>query len=168
MNSELIPTILDRPNIPGQDINLTSYPFVMSNSQWYIKCMKITFITGNAGKAEEVSRYLGLEIDHHSLDLEEIQSLDLEEIVKDKALRAYSKIGKPVLVEDVSFVFHALGKLPGPLIKWFLKELENEGLCRLIDGKDRRCTAKVCYGFCDGETVHLFDGSMSGTISDSP
>jgi len=33
MNSELIPTILDRPNIPGQDINLTSYPFVMSNSQ---------------------------------------------------------------------------------------------------------------------------------------
>ncbi|MEI6041979.1 MAG: non-canonical purine NTP pyrophosphatase [bacterium] len=130
--------------------------------------MKITFITGNAGKAEEVSRYLGLEIDHHSLDLEEIQSLDLEEIVKDKALRAYSKIGKPVLVEDVSFVFHALGKLPGPLIKWFLKELENEGLCRLIDGKDRRCTAKVCYGFCDGETVHLFDGSMSGTISDSP
>lgn len=130
--------------------------------------MKITFITGNAGKAEEVSRYLGLEIDHHSLDLEEIQSLDLEEVVKDKAMHAYEKIGKPVLVEDVSFVFHAFGKLPGPFIKWFLKELDNEGLCRLVDGKDRHCIATVCYGYCDGEKVHLFDGSMAGTISDSP
>jgi XTP/dITP diphosphohydrolase len=130
--------------------------------------MKITFITGNPGKAEEVSRYLGMEIDHHSLDLEEIQSLDLDEVVKDKVVRAYEKIGNPVLVEDVSLVFHGMGKLPGPLIKWFLKELENDGLCRLVDGKDRSCTATVCYGFHDGEKVHLFEGSMTGTIVDSP
>ena len=130
--------------------------------------MKITFITGNAGKAEEVSRYLGTPIEHHSLDLDEIQSLDLEEIVKDKVMRAYEKLGTPVLVEDVSLVFNALGKLPGPLIKWFTKELENEGLCRLADGKDRHCIATVCYGFYNGSTVRLFSGSMAGTIADSP
>ena len=130
--------------------------------------MKITFITGNAGKAKEVSMYLGIPIEHRSLDLDEIQSLDLEEIVKDKVMRAYEKIGTPVLVEDVSFVFNALGKLPGPLIKWFTKELENEGLCRLVDGKDRHCVATVCYGFYDGEKVRLFSGSMAGTIADSP
>ena len=128
--------------------------------------MKISFITGNAGKAEEVGRYLKTPIEHKSLDLHEIQSLDSEEIVKDKAERAYKIIKKPVLVEDVSFVFHAYGKLPGPLIKWFEHELGNEGLCRLLDGKDRSCTATVCYGFHDGKKVHIFTGSMEGTVSE--
>ena len=113
--------------------------------------MKIVLITGNAGKAEEVSRYLKIPIEHQSLDLNEIQSLDLEEIVKDKASRAFKEIGKPVLVEDVSFTFHSLGKLPGPLIKWFQKELENEGLCRLIDGKDRSCKQRCVTDFMMGK-----------------
>ncbi len=130
--------------------------------------MKITFITGNMGKVKEVSHYLGIPLDHQKIDLDEIQSLDIEEVVKDKATRAYEKVGKPVLVEDNSFVFHALGKLPGPLIKWFLGELKNEGLCRLVDGKDRSCTATVCYGFHDGKEIHLFSGSMAGTVAQSP
>lgn len=130
--------------------------------------MNITLITGNLGKADEVSRYLGMKIEHQELDLEEIQSLDLEEIVKDKAMRAFEKIKKPVLVEDVSFVFYSLGKLPGPFIKWFQKELGNDGLCRLVDGKDRSCVATVCYGFCDGTDVKFFEGSMEGNIAENP
>lgn len=130
--------------------------------------MNITLITGNLGKVGEVSRYLGMEIEHQELDLEEIQSLDLEEIVKDKAMRAFEKIKKPVLVEDVSFVFHSLGKLPGPFIKWFQKELSNDGLCRLVDGKDRSCVATVCYGFCDGTDVKFFEGSMEGNVAENP
>lgn len=134
--------------------------------------MKITLITGNLGKVEEVKRYLGampnIEIDHRHVDLEEIQSLDVKEIVNDKAMRAYEKIGMPVLVEDVSLVFNSMGKLPGPFIKWFLQELKSDGLCRLMDGKDRGCIATVCYGFCDGQTVQLFSGEMRGVVADSP
>jgi len=130
--------------------------------------MKITLITGNIGKADEVKRYLGIPIEHHSLNLDEIQSLDVEEIVRDKTQRAFEKLGHPVLVEDVSFVFHALGKLPGPLIKWFSNELGNDGLCRLVDGKDRSCTATVCYGLHDGKEIRLFHGSMKGSVADSP
>ncbi|MBI2047599.1 MAG: non-canonical purine NTP pyrophosphatase, partial [Parcubacteria group bacterium] len=63
---------------------------------------KITFITSNNSKAAEVSRYLGFPVRHISLELHEIQSLDLEEIVREKVLLAYEKIQKPVLVEDVS------------------------------------------------------------------
>ncbi len=128
----------------------------------------ITLITSNAGKATEVSRYIGFPIDHLSLDLHEIQSLDLEEIVKEKAASAYEKVKIPVLVEDVSLVFSALGNLPGPLIKWFEKELGLEGLARLLDGKDRSCTATVCYGYHDGKNVHLVSGSMAGHIADHP
>ena len=130
--------------------------------------MKLTFITGNAGKAEAMYRYLGMPIDHEKLDLDEIQSLDLEEIVKDKVTRAYEIVKKPVIVEDVSFVFHAYNKLPGPFIKWFLKELGNDGLCHLLHDKDRKCVATVCYGLHDGKEIKLFSGSMEGTVAMSP
>lgn len=128
----------------------------------------ITLITGNLGKVEEAERYLGLPLTHIALDIEEIQSLDSEVIVRDKAERAYKAVGKPVLVEDVSFVMHALGGLPGPLIKWFEKELGNEGICRLVDGKDRSVTASVTYGYHDGEKVHIVRGEMKGSVPDHP
>lgn len=130
--------------------------------------MKITFITGNLGKVEEASRYLGILMDHQKLDLDELQTLDIEEIVRHKALQAFELVKTPILVEDSALVFHSLGKLPGPLIKWFEKEIGNEGLCRLVDGKDRTCTATACYGFYDGKNFEFFTGSMDGSVSDTP
>lgn len=131
--------------------------------------MDITFITGNKGKVAQVNRILNTPIKHKSLDLSEIQSLDLKEIVTHKAKEAFRILQSPVLVEDVGLVFTALNKLPGPLIKWFLKELENEGLCRLLDGyPTREASGEVVYGLCDGETVHLFSGVAKGTIAMGP
>ena len=53
-----------------------------------------------------------MEVLHEKIDLDEIQSLDLREIVEHKVRQAYEKIKKPVLVEDTSLRFEALGKLP--------------------------------------------------------
>ncbi|NTW13750.1 MAG: non-canonical purine NTP pyrophosphatase [Candidatus Moranbacteria bacterium] len=128
----------------------------------------ITFITGNPGKVNEVRRYLDYDIDHIPLDLPEIQSLSSRDIVEDKAWRAYREIGRPVLVEDVSFVVHSLGGLPGPLIKWFEKAIGLEGLCRMADGKDRSCTASILYGYCDGKRVLFAEGEMRGIVADMP
>lgn len=130
--------------------------------------MEITFITGNLGKVKQVEHYLNHPLNHQKLDLPEIQSLDLEEIVRGKAEAAYAILGKPVLVEDTSLTFHALGRLPGPLIKWFLEELDNEGLARLLDGKDRRATAQVCFGYHDGSNCHFFSAEIPGQIVDTP
>lgn len=130
---------------------------------------KLTFITGNAGKAKYLSDYFHLPVDHVKLDLHEIQSLDLKEVVEDKARRAYEIVHSPVLVEDVSLTFTALKSLPGPLIKWFLETLENEGLCRLLDKfEDRSALAEVEFAICDDTGVHTFRGAMEGAISDSP
>lgn len=131
--------------------------------------MEITFITGNAGKAKYLADYFHLPIDHLKLDLAEIQSLDLHAIVEDKAKRAYDLIKTPVLVEDVSLTFMALKKLPGPLIKWFLETLGNDGLCRLLDGAhDRNARAEVEFAICDANGVHTFNGSGEGVIADKP
>ncbi|MSU74325.1 non-canonical purine NTP pyrophosphatase [Candidatus Kaiserbacteria bacterium] len=130
---------------------------------------KLTFITGNAGKAKYLSDYFHLPVDHVKLDLQEIQSLDLREVVEDKAKRAFDIVQSPVLVEDVSLTFTTLKALPGPLIKWFLETLGNDGLCRLLDAYDNRsAVAEVEFAICDETGVHTFGGSMQGTIADSP
>lgn len=128
--------------------------------------MPITFITSHAKKAEEISWHLGFAVSHQKLDLPEIQSLDPHGVVDAKAREAYRLLQQPVLVEDFSLRFEALGKLPGPLIKWFLQELKAEGLCRLLDGHmSRTAYAQTCFGFCDETGVQIFDGVMKGTIT---
>ena len=131
--------------------------------------MTITFITGNKSKAEQLGLHLNYPVTHKKLDLTEIQSLDLEKIIERKAKEAYKQINTPVLVEDTSLIFRPLGRLPGPLIKWFLAELDNEGLCRILDGyEDRSALAKVCFGLYDGKELKMFRGEMKGTIAKSP
>lgn len=129
----------------------------------------ITFITGNASKAEQLSRHLDHPVAHRKMDLAEIQSLDLKEIIKHKAKEAYQCVENIVLVEDTSLTFHALGRLPGPLIKWFLTELNNDGLCKILDSySDRGALAEVCFGLYDGEELRIFDGQMEGVIASKP
>ncbi len=62
----------------------------------------ITFITGNQNKADYLSKFLDISLAHCKIDLDEIQSLSLSEIVEHKVKQAYSIIKKPVLVEDTS------------------------------------------------------------------
>jgi non-canonical purine NTP pyrophosphatase (RdgB/HAM1 family) len=132
--------------------------------------MEITFITGHAKKAEQLSWHLDYPVSHQKLDLPEIQSLDPVEVVTHKALEAYRAVGKPVLVEDISISFRALGKLPGTLIKWFLQELNPEGLCRLLDGYETRdAVVSPCFALCtDGKDVKIFSAEMPGVISEKP
>ena len=66
---------------------------------------KITFITGNEAKLRQLKQHLSIDVDYTKLDLPEIQSLNLEEIVKDKAERAFAFLRGPVLVEDVSLKY---------------------------------------------------------------
>lgn len=81
---------------------------------------KLTFITNNVRKAKYLSDYFHMPVKRIKLDLKEIQSVNLKEVVEDKARRAYEILKYPVLVEDVSLTFRLLKSLPSPLIKWFL------------------------------------------------
>src|SRR3989344_3997962 len=117
---------------------------------------KIFFVTGNAGKAKYLADYFHIPVDHVKLDLPEIQSFNLRAIVTDKAAKAHllikqAVIAQPVLVEDVSLSCEGLGGLPGPFVKWFLEAVGREGICRLLDGKDRSAVATVAYCLSDGQ-----------------
>ena len=56
---------------------------------------EVTFITGNQKKADYLAKYLGFPVKHHKLDLDEIQSLDLREIVEHKMRQAYEAVKGP-------------------------------------------------------------------------
>lgn len=130
---------------------------------------KLTFITGNNAKAKYLSDYFDLSVEHRKIEnLHEIQSLDLDEIVKEKAKAAFKITKSPVLVEDVSLVFKAYKELPGPLVKWFLETLGNQGLCNLLKSKDKSALAKVSFCYCDGNNVKVFTGERKGSIAEKP
>src|SRR5262249_20796025 len=97
---------------------------------------KVTFITGNQGKADYLARYLGHPVDHQKVDVDELQSMDLKVIVEHKVRQAYNIVKSPVLVEDVSLEFKALGGLPGPFIKFFEHSMNYQEICDLLEGKD--------------------------------
>ncbi len=128
----------------------------------------VTFITSNESKAAYLAKYLGLDIQRRTLALEELQSLDLLSITTHKARLAFAKVRSPVLVEDVALEFHAFGRLPGPLIKWFLQEMDMASICALLDHKDRSATAKSLFVLYDGVVLKTFEGSLEGRIAERP
>ncbi|KAI8851802.1 putative inosine triphosphate pyrophosphatase [Chytridium lagenaria] len=142
----------------------------------------ITFVTGNANKLREVQAIISASAPHillrnEALDLPELQAKSTREVTIDKCKRASEALnGAPVLVEDTSLCFEALGGLPGPYIKWFLDTLGHEGLNRMVDGfegksdmegKDVRAAYALCtFGYCPGkgQDVVIFEGKTDGRI----
>jgi len=58
------------------------------------------FATSNHQKLKEFESILGIKLNHSDLDLDEIQSVDVEEVAIHKAKQAYELLKEPVIVED--------------------------------------------------------------------
>jgi len=131
---------------------------------------KATFMTGNADKAAYLERMLGLPINHFKADLDEIQSLSLDEIVTHKVKQAYEIVKSPVIVEDVSLGFDDFGGLPGPFVKFFVGSEDGlEKICRIADTLPTRKATAVCvFGYYDGKRLELLRGNLHGTIAEHP
>ncbi len=129
----------------------------------------LTFITSSANKLSEVERILGRPLTQASLPLEEIQAIDLEPVVRHKAHQAYDQLGRPVLVEDTGLAFTAWNGLPGALIKWFLRALGPNGICKLLrDETNRAATATTLFAYYDGTDYHIFSGTVTGVVPEAP
>lgn len=127
-----------------------------------------TYITGNQHKADYLAKYLGYPIEYKKIDLDEIQSMDLKEIIRHKVMQAYDVVKEPVVVEDTSLEFKALGGLPGPFIKHFIAQMPEKDICALVNGKDRSARARCMIGYFDGENEAYFEGGMDGKVAEKP
>lgn len=131
----------------------------------------ITFVTGNKKKLEEVIAILGdslpFSIVSAKIDLPELQGADPVEVSIEKCRLAAAQVQGPVLVEDTSLCFNALGGLPGLYIKWFLEKIGHEGLNNLLAAyPDKSGYAQCIFSFSlgPGHTPVAFVGRTPGTI----
>lgn len=130
-----------------------------------MKLSDLVIVTTNQNKLAEVNQILGTNHQVFKIDIPEIQSLDLDEVITHKVKEAYRKIKKPVLVEDVSLAVKALGGLPGPFIKFFLNTLGTEGTAALVKGRRTSTTAMAAVAIFDGKILKIFKGQVKGTLS---
>ena len=128
--------------------------------------MNLHLVTSNPNKFQELSELLEFNLTHVELDLQEIQTTDLYELVKFKLRQAYEHVQAPVIVEDTSLYFEAWNELPGPLVKFFLKNISLSGMVMALDEfNNNLASAACCLGFTkDGKIMHLFEGKVKGNI----
>ncbi len=128
---------------------------------------KLVLVSGNSAKVAEVERILQIPIERVNKDIEEIQSMDPEIIILHKLNEAFKLVGKPVIVDDVSFEVEIWNGFPGPLIKWLLEAKNDPSLMlRMLKGEaNRNAIARLFVGFHDGNKSHVFEGEVRGIIS---
>lgn len=130
--------------------------------------MTITFITGNGGKFAEAAAVLeGIELRQEKLHLPEIQSLNPEEVLREKLIAAKAHGIVPCVVEDSSLTLNCLNdQLPGPFIKWFEDALGIDGIFELTQKyRNDRARIHTHVGFLDeAGAMHFFSASMEGRI----
>ena len=126
---------------------------------------RFVLVTGNRGKVAEARIAIGEDLEAVALDLPEIQSLDLGEILREKAEEAWRRIGRPLVIEDVSLELAALNGFPGPLVKWMLQALGPEGLARAAATLgDAQATARCGLFYKDAERTVMAEGVSEGTL----
>jgi len=130
-----------------------------------MKISDITVVTTSRDKLVEINKILGTNHKISKIEIPEIQSLNLDEVITEKAKTAYKLIKKPVLVEDVSLQMKALKGLPGTFIKFFLNTLGTEGTVALVKNKKTDTKVTDAIAIYDGKNLKVFKGTVYGTLS---
>jgi XTP/dITP diphosphohydrolase len=133
--------------------------------------MRLRFLSGNRNKIAEAKAILspaGFELIPVEKKLDEIQSGDVELLVRDKCIKAFRLIGRPVFVEHTGLYIEALNGFPGGLTRVFWDTLGAERVAKLFGREDGRAVARTRIGYCDGRCVHQFEGEVSGTLARAP
>lgn len=129
-------------------------------------------MSGNAHKITEVQRILapvGVDVVPVSRRLEELQTEDVESLVRDKLAKAFETIGRPLFVEHTGLYLSGLNGLPAGLTQIFWDRLQADRFADLVAGLgDAKVTAKTILGYCDGHKIHLFEGAIDGTVPRTP
>ena len=131
--------------------------------------MKLIFLTWNSGKLQEAQDILWSEIESLDIDLPEIQTISVQEVIEHKAKEWYKILKKPLIVEDTGLEIEAWNSLPGALIKWFIKTVDNEWIIKMMaDFANRNARAVTYVGYFDWQKLEIFSWEIKWKIADSP
>lgn len=103
------------------------------------------------------------------VDIDEIQGEDPEIIIKDKAIKAFKLLQKPVVVTDDSWLIPALNGFPGPYMKsinqWFIP---NDFINLMKNKTNRSIILHKALAYADENEIVTFQSDVLGKIADKP
>lgn len=132
------------------------------------KQTEVRFVSGNAHKIAEAKNILssaGISVVSSSVKIDELQIADIEQLVRDKALKAFEEVGRPLFVEHTGLHLSQLNDLPGGLTQVFWDTLRADQFAALFGTAPNfaaRASTRIAY--CDGRKIHQFVGELSGAI----
>lgn len=135
--------------------------------------MRITFVTGNEGKATEIRDALndtGVTVRREDIDLVEIDHEDVGAVAERKARDAYDAVvgDGPVMVDDTGLYIPGLNGFPGSHAGYAYKRLGCEGILRLMEDVDERSATfrtVIAVYLPDEDRVVRLAGRCAGTIT---
>jgi len=125
------------------------------------------FVSSNNYKYQEAKKILdsfGINLGFFKSNLEEIQSNSIKEISSKKAIDAFSKYKKPLIVEDAGLFIDSLDGFPGPYSSYVFKTIGNKGILNLLKQK-RKAKFVSVVTYCDKNILKTFDSKLFGSIS---
>ena len=134
--------------------------------------MQLICATGNTqkfGVGQTILRDVGIELVQMAVDIDEIQGEDPVPVLRDKALRAYGVIQKPLVVSDDWWDIPALRGFPGAYMKSMNHWFEPDDFIALMRGKtDRRIILHAYLAYTDGKDVWIFSNILPGIVVEEP
>jgi len=148
----------------------------------------IIFITENVSKYKEIENYIStsnanvsIQMIKPDFELQEIQSLDRQEIVMKKLRDAFSASNSLInlqhmldneketwiMVEDTSLCIDKLGGFPGPFIKYYLQSLPLTSIANANWGSNASAYVSLAigrYGESNQLIVRAFEDCIDGLI----
>lgn len=135
--------------------------------------VQIRFVSSNKFKIAEAQEILaphGITVVAADVKIEELQTTDTNRLVRDKVLKAFDIVGRPLFVEHTGLYVHDAADLPGGLTQIFWDSLQAERFAQMFGSftASGTATATTRIAYCDGKQIHQFEGSISGSIVNPP
>lgn len=133
--------------------------------------MALIFVSKNKFKHDEARQILaplGITVDADHSRIHELQTVDTEALVRDKSIKAFQKIGRPLFVEHTGLYLDMLNGFPGGLTEIFWESLKKDRFAELFASDEHKVTARTHIGYVDGNRVHIFKGEIVGRIVSPP
>lgn len=128
----------------------------------------ITVATGNNkkfGQMEAALKEFGLEARQQAVEIEEIQDMHVDVVVRDKILKSFEAVGEPIIVDDTGIYFDDYPMFPGTYSKDMWPALGVEGMFKLVsEGSRAYFLCAVAYMDAELEEPQVFKAKYWGTV----
>lgn len=134
--------------------------------------LKVRFVSQNPHKVREATSILAaadVEVIPVELPIYELQIENTERLVKDKVMKAFEEVGRPLFVEHTGLYIKQLNGFPGGLTQIFWDKLKANKFAELFGAaEDPAVIAKTVIGYTDALRIYMFEGKVDGRISKVP